>query len=163
MYAPKMVLYSRQWVDVETAEDCVQDVFVQLMLQRRWPERLDAWLFRSVRNEVVNVVRRNARQRRRAASVERRPNWFKLDEKELVDVPAVQAAITGLNEDVREVLMLRVWAQLPFDEIASITGISATTAFRRFKEGLRLVEVELKQASKSTQPHVSTDRPRVEK
>jgi len=153
-----MVMYSRQWVDVETAEDCVQDVFVRLMVQRQWPERLEAWLYRSVRNKVFNVVQRNARQQRRAASDERWSEWFTQDEKELVDVSAVQNAIIGLNEDVREVLMLRVWADLSFDEIAGVVGGSASAAFRRFREGLRLVEIELRQASQNTR---SMDRPAV--
>lgn len=162
-YAPKLVLYGRQWVDVETAEDCVQDVFVRLMLQRRWPDRLEGWLFKLVRNEVVNTVRRNSRQRRRAASVERQANWFQPDEKDLVDVSAVQTALDGLSDLVREVVMLRVWANLSFEDISSITGMSSTTAFRRYREGLSQIEIAMKRASSGATPRVAIDPERIEK
>lgn len=163
MYAPKLVLYGRQWVNIQSAEDCVQDVFVRLMLQRRWPDRLEGWLFKLVRHEVVNMVRRNSRQQRRAASDERQANWFQPDEKELVDVRAVQAAIVGLNEQVREVLMLRIWAELEYEDISRITGMSETTAFRRYREGLRQIEIEMQLAKGGMQPRVSMDRRRIEK
>ena len=162
-YAPRLVLYGRQWVEVETAEDCVQDVFVRLMLQRRWPHRLEGWLFKLVRNEVVNMVRHNSRQQRRAASVERQADWFQPDEKELVDVRAVQAAIAGLDEQVREVLMLRIWADLPYEDIAVVTGVSETTAFRRYREGLQQIEIEMKLAASGVQTRVSMDRKRIGK
>ena len=162
-YAPRLVLYGRQWVDIETAEDCVHDVFVRLMLQRRWPDRLEGWLFKSVRNGVVNMVRRNARQRRRAASVESQANWFQPDTKGLVDVHAVQAAIAGLSEQVREVLMLRIWAELSYEDIASITGMSETTAFRRYRTGLRQIEIEMRLATGGIQTPISMDRRRIGK
>lgn len=161
MYAPKLVLYGRQWVNLQSAEDCVQDVFVRLMLQRRWPDRLEGWLFRLVRNEVVNTVRRSSRQQRRAASDERQANWFQPDEKDLVDVKAVQAAIAGLNEHVREVLMLRIWAELEYEDIARIAGISETTVFRRYREGLRQVEIELRLATRGLGTRTSVDRRRM--
>lgn len=160
-YAPKLVLYGRQWVNLQSAEDCVQDVFVRLMLQRRWPDRLEGWLFRLVRNEVVNTVRRSSRQQRRAASDERQANWFQPDEKDLVDVKAVQAAIAGLNEHVREVLMLRIWAELEYEDIARIAGISETTVFRRYREGLRQVEIELRLATRGLGTRTSVDRRRM--
>lgn len=159
--APNLVFYARQWVELETAEDCVQDVFVRLMLQRRWPDRLEGWLFRLVRNEVVNTVRRSSRQQRRAASDERQANWFQPDEKDLVDVKAVQAAIAGLNEHVREVLMLRIWAELEYEDIARIAGISETTVFRRYREGLRQVEIELRLATRGLRTRTSVDRRRI--
>ena len=156
-HAPKLVLYGRQWVDVASAEDCVQDVFVRLMLQRRWPDRLEGWLFKLVRNEVVNTVRRSSRQQRRAASDERQADWFQPDEKDLVDVSAVQVAVAGLSQHVREVLMLRIWAELRYEDIASITGMSETTVFRRYREGLRQIEIEMRLATHGVQKRVLMD------
>ncbi len=140
-HAPNLVFYARQWVELETAEDCVQDVFVRLMLQRRWPRRLKPWLYKCVRNQAVGALRFRARRRRRVASTSvYSAKWFHWDENALIDADAVQAAMSRLSEQTREVLVLRIWAELTFEEIAGVTGLSEATAFRRFRGGLGLIK-----------------------
>jgi RNA polymerase sigma-70 factor (ECF subfamily) len=38
--------------------------------------------------------------------------------------------------DQREVIILRVWGQLTFEEVASIVGVSPNTAASRYRYGL---------------------------
>ena len=68
-HAPNLVFYARQWVELATAEDCVQDVFVRLMLQRQWPRRLKPWLYKSVRNQALGALRSASRRKRVPRSV----------------------------------------------------------------------------------------------
>ena len=112
-HAPNLVFYARQWVELATAEDCVQDVFVRLMLQRQWPRRLKPWLYKSVRNQALGALRSASRRKRRIASARvYGSKWFHWDEDTLIDADAVQGAMSCLNEQAREVLVLRIWADL---------------------------------------------------
>ena len=53
--------------------------------------------------------------------------------------------------------MLRIWAELRYEDIASITGMSETTVFRRYREGLRQIEIEMRLATHGVQKRVSMD------
>ena len=162
-YAPNLVFFARQWVDLDTAEDCVQDVFVQLMLQRRWPDRLKPWLYKSVRNQALCALRSKARRGRRAASASAyRTPWFHWDEDALMDADAVQGAMSRLSEQTREVLVLRIWAELTFEEIAGVIGVSETAAFRRFRLGLGQIK-DAMQAQRDRQIVTTTKRRRIGK
>jgi len=68
-YGRALVLYARQWLTVEPAEDVVQEVFVRLLSQRRAPVNVKSWLFRSVRNAAVSRLR--SEHRRRKAQIRR--------------------------------------------------------------------------------------------
>ncbi|MCH7791429.1 MAG: sigma-70 family RNA polymerase sigma factor [Planctomycetes bacterium] len=159
--APNLVFYARQWVELETAEDCVQDVFVRLMLQRRWPRRLKPWLYKSVRNQALCALRSTARRRRRVASASvHSAKWFHWDEKALIDADAVQGAMSRLSEQTREVLVLRIWAELTFEEISGVIGVSETAAFRRFRSGLAQIK-DAMQAQSAHQIVTTTNRRRI--
>lgn len=135
-YGPRLVLYARQWIGIEGAEDAVQEVFVRLMIQRHAPKKLAPWLFRAVRNEVMNQLRKRARRKVAAAGVGG-PSWFENDGEARYESRLVEERMKSLSPETREVVILKVWGGLTFDEIASVTGMPTTTSFRRYREGLR--------------------------
>lgn len=135
-YGPRLVLYARQWIGIEGAEDAVQEVFVRLMMQRHAPRKLAPWLFRAVRNEAMNQLRKRAR-RKVAAAGAGSTAWFESDEEARYEARLVEEKMKVLSPDVREVVILKVWGGLTFDEIASVTGLAPTTSFRRYREGIR--------------------------
>ena len=79
-----------------------------------------------------------------------------------MDADAVQGAMSRLSEQTREVLVLRIWAELTFEEIAGVIGVSETAAFRRFRLGLGQIK-DAMQAQRDRQIVTTTKRRRIGK
>lgn len=131
----RLVLFARQ--RCAAPEDVVQEAFLKLFRQDRWPDDAVAWLYRVVRNLSLNSNRRQARLARREASVAgERPNWFHAGPASLLDGIEATTALNRLNADLREVIVLRIWCDRSFSAIGELTETSAATALRRFRDGL---------------------------
>ena len=92
----------------------------------------------AVRSLALDFIRRDARHARREAAV--------LAEAEPITEPhfqveddtqsALAAAMDSLPRDQREVLVLKIWNDLTFNEIAGALGISQNTAASRYRYAL---------------------------
>ena len=143
-HAAALVLYARQWLSSGEAEDVVHDVFVRLIALERAPDDPRAWLFRAVRNEAISKSRSFWRRKRRESSVSsERRDWFEHRVEDLIDANAAEAALAKLSTEHREVVVLRIWAELSFQEIADLTGISVSTVFERYKAALAQMKSQL--------------------
>src|SRR4051794_18703198 len=143
-HAAALVLYARQWLDASAAEDVVHDVFVRLIAQPRVPDDPPAWLFRSVRNAAISASRSRGRRKRRESNVSRdRREWFETRVDDLIDAKTVEAILETLPADQREIVVLRIWAQLGFQQIAGTLGVSVSTAFEKYKLALAAVRTKL--------------------
>lgn len=136
-HAATLILFARQWLVRSAAEDVVQDVFVNLMLQRRAPDNVKAWLYKAVRNAAIShargAARRGNREERHAVQ---RPEWFEPRTEDLIDAAAAQQAMESLAPGQREVIVMRIWAQMSLAEIAEVTGLPVSTLFSRYRAGL---------------------------
>lgn len=140
-HAPKLLLFVRQWLSFDAANDVVQDVFVQLIRQRKEPDNIRAWLFRVARNAVISRMRsRSRRQKRETIVAERKPQWFEQKADDLVDAQMVTEHLQSISSQQREVIVMRIWGGLTFDEIASVTESSKATVFRRHRDGLQAIK-----------------------
>ena len=143
-YAATLVLFARQWLVRSAAEDVVQDVFVNLLLQRRAPDNLKAWLFKAVRNAAISharsATRRGNREKRHAVH---RPDWFEPRPEDLIDAATAQQALESLAPEQREVIVLRIWGQMTFEEAAAALEISPNTAASRYRYGLAKLKEQL--------------------
>ncbi len=145
-----LVLYARQVGDSHEAEDVVQEVFLRLMAQRSAPRDVKAWLFRAVRNEAISRGRlrrrRRLREQRQAAG---RVEMFEPREDDLIDARAAQAALERLDTDQRELVVLRIWADMTLEQIARTTGLSVPTVFRRYRAALAAIRKEMQPCTKT--------------
>lgn len=141
-HAAALELFASQWTD--TPEDCVQEAFIQLVRQKRIPERIAPWLFRVVRNGAISQ-RRAAQRRRRheSAAANERPSWFQTSENTLVDDDALTEALRSLGDTHREVIVARIWGGLSYEQVAEVIGISRSSAHRRYETGLGLLRERL--------------------
>jgi RNA polymerase sigma factor (sigma-70 family) len=150
-HAAAMELYARQWC--RAPEDVVQQAFVQLARQRTAPEQVVTWLYRVVRNGAISAGRAEERRRRHErAAAEHTRSWFVPSEAPGLDSAAAAAALECLAADEREVIVAHLWGGLTFQEIAAVTGLSPSTAHRRYESGLRMLRDKL---TRSEQNHVS--------
>src|SRR2546423_1274008 len=96
-YAGRLVLYARQWLEAQWAEDVVQDVFIRLMAQLREPDNVKSWLFAAVRNAAISAFRSESSRRNRERKVASQgPDWFESHPAGLLDAAAAPTAPTQL-------------------------------------------------------------------
>jgi RNA polymerase sigma-70 factor (ECF subfamily) len=102
------------------------------------PDNIVGWLYRVVRNAAVSASRKNCRRaRHEAASAAERQPWFNPATDDAIDAAAAAAALESLPIDEREVVVLRLWNGLTFEEIAGLIATSTSTAHRRYENGLK--------------------------
>ena len=146
-----LVLYARQWLEAESAEDVVQDVFVRLISLRKPPKNPRTWLFRCVRNAATSRLRRRRRRRRHheriAASA---PVMFHTDPGVPIDADAAQRALAALPRDLQEVVVLRIWGQMKLREIAEITGRPISTLMSQYQSAIEKIRQQMVQPCKNT-------------
>ena len=122
------------------ARDVLQDVFTTLARQgERWSavESPRAWLLCLTRRAVSARVRRAVVAERAAEKLSADP-WFELPAD--ADAPQFARALTdamrSLPAEQREVVHLKLWEALSFQQIADLLGISPNTAASRHRYGL---------------------------
>ena len=128
-------LFAAQWT--WAPEDCVQEAFLQLARQRQMPENTVAWLYRVVRNRALSWRRSLERRRRRESAVAaERALWFSSPRWSSMELEEVTSALRQIDEQLREVVIARIWGGLAFEQIAAVVGTSTSTAHRRYEAGL---------------------------
>jgi len=136
--APGLLLFARQWVQsAADAEDIVQEAFVKFW-RRNHKIANRPLLYAAVRSIALDVIRRDRRRARREASVfaEAEPAIDPQFELEDDTQSALAAAVDSLPHDQREVLVLKIWNELTFSEIARALDISQNTAASRYRYAL---------------------------
>jgi RNA polymerase sigma-70 factor (ECF subfamily) len=144
--AAALVLYARQWLDAASADDVVQEAAIALLGLRHPPVNATAWMYRAVRNAAIDVARTAERRRRREQAVGRvRGAWFVPDCDALIDARAAEESLRRLGPEYREVVVLRIWGDLGFAEIAEIMQLAVSTVHDRYKSALAQMRSALEQ------------------
>lgn len=134
-HAAALELYAARWT--AAPEDCVQEAFVELAGQAVEPKHVAAWLFRVVRNRALNVARTDRRRRERERIVARlRPVEDARTWDAALDVASLTSALDHLPRESHEIIVLRIWSELSFEEIATVLDCSISTAHRRYRRAL---------------------------
>ena len=129
--------------DRESAEDVIHQVFQRLLKKGALPQNLLPYVFRSVRNAALDDLRRT---RVRASSL--------FDETEMGDSfpsPAggallaseLEEALNAVSCDEREVIVLRIYNALTFQEIADLRDLPLSTVTSWYRRGLETVKAKL--------------------
>jgi RNA polymerase sigma-70 factor, ECF subfamily len=136
--APGLLLFARQWVQsAADAEDVVQEAFVKFW-RRNHKVQNRALLYAAVRSIALDFIRRDSRRARREASALGDTNEFIEPQFEFEDDTQriLAEAIDSLPCEQREVLVMKIWNELTFVEIAGALGISQNTAASRYRYAL---------------------------
>jgi RNA polymerase sigma-70 factor (ECF subfamily) len=148
--APSLVLYARQLtLSPADADDVVQMAFVRWW--RRFPEGDKdhiPLLYAAVRTIALDLRRSdNRRLKREAMSEIALPGedapFFDAPPERLETAEIVTQALAALSEDQREVVTLKLWGGLTFQEIATALGISINTVAGRYRYALSHLEKQL--------------------
>jgi RNA polymerase sigma-70 factor (ECF subfamily) len=140
----RLVLYARQWLPRESAEDVAQEAFIQLMNQRESPENPRAWLYTTVRNGAISGLRGKIRRRRREEEVaRRREELFAENAASPLAAEEAAGALGALPEEQREVLTLRIWGGLTFGEISAVTRSPVSSVHFKYQAALTAMKSRL--------------------
>lgn len=146
-----MLLCARQWTrSLADAEDVVQDAFVRFWRhQRHLLGDPQALLVTSVRRSALDLARResrrHAREERADGGLETRDAWLaplpgEGDERR----QEIESALRQLPAEQREVLVLKLWQDLTFEQIGAALDLSPHTAASRYRYALAALRKELK-------------------
>ena len=145
---PALVLFARRWTNSRAdAEDVVQEAFVRFWRRQHSLENRGL-LYATVRSAALDRLRSEQRRARREAAVSLdgadhcEPAFASEDEGQQL----LAAAIERLPNEQREVVILKIWNELTFAEIAGILEISQNTAASRYRYALGALK-------KILQPH----------
>ena len=108
----------RMTVDYETAKDLAQDTFIQAykgILKTNANLSFKAWLYRIAHNTCYSKLRKDAGKTFVEVAPEMRAAANPVESR-----LAVEKALQHLPEDQREAVVLKVFHNLKFDEIAAI-------------------------------------------
>ena len=136
----ELLLYARNILKGPAAEDIVHDVFIKLMAQSTQPDNVRAWLFTAVRNACITRLRKLKRRRKLREKLFTEKPWFVPNENENFDSAEIQNALEQLDDQQREIIILRIWGQMTLKEIAKLIGCSTTTIYVRFEQGIRIMQ-----------------------
>jgi RNA polymerase sigma factor (sigma-70 family) len=143
----RLTLYARQWLNGAAAQDVVQEALVALLSCRQAPDDPVAWMYTVIRHRAIDAARSESRRRRREDQVAReRSVWFETDASAALDAESAQKALEQLPCELREIVVLRLWGELGFVQIAAIAGVSVGTAHQRFSESLRQLRVMMEKS-----------------
>lgn len=122
------------------AEDIVQQAFLALLKASVPPSSVPAWLFGTVRKLALMQVRANGRRERREKGAARHEVCLPRDPARSLDLEMVMAE---LDADDRDMVLARVHGGLSCEEIGTMMGVSATTAWRRLDAAMAAIRLRL--------------------
>jgi RNA polymerase sigma-70 factor (ECF subfamily) len=118
--------------DVSAAEDAVQEAFVHVAaaLRRQPPPDVSyPYLATVVRHECFTALRKDRRRREEPERLIERGSPDATEEERMI----LNGALAALPSEQREVMYLKVFEGLTFQEIADRCGISINTAGSRYR------------------------------
>ena len=149
LYGPRLLLCAKQWTrSLADAEDVVQEAFVRYWRhQRSLPGEPMALLVTSVRRAAFDLARRNgrrvAREERTVQDLDVCGSAFQPfvegDERRA----AIEGALQRIPSEQREVLVLKIWGELTFEQIGRELDLSPNTAASRYRYALSALRHEL--------------------
>jgi RNA polymerase sigma-70 factor (ECF subfamily) len=149
-HIPALLLFARQQTRCEAdAQDVLQEAAVEC-----WQRGADgrapasAMVFATIRRRAIDLARSNQRRANRetAATGEFSEAWFDSGIEERERSRLLQEAMKSLAPIHRDVITLKVWGGLTFEEIAATLDIPANTAASRYRYGLEELRKLTKEA-----------------
>jgi RNA polymerase sigma-70 factor (ECF subfamily) len=139
--AANLLLYGRALgLSHSEAEDVLQETFVTLMQKAEAPAQPEHYCVRSYRNRALNY--RRSLWRRLTRELESK-NWFERVEESPLEVAAMRC-LEKLPQEQREVIVLKIWHEYTFEEIAGLLSAPANTVAGRFRYGVQKMRAAMK-------------------
>ncbi len=149
---PRLLLFARGWTQTrEDAEDLVQEAILRMWHHQDDKGRLPPDLplvFSTIRFCGLNHHRSEKRRRKREESViylnDFEDVWLDPLLEDDEDASLMRDAVQRLSQKLREVVVMKFWGGLTFQQIAEALAISPNTAASRYRYALEQLSQELR-------------------
>lgn len=101
----------------------------------------DALVFATIRRRAIDLARRMDRREKRELEV----GWFDPGSADTPLDAELEQAVKALPPIYREVVVLKVWSGLTFQQVAETLGVPLNTAASRYRYALDHLRVALKE------------------
>ena len=148
---PRLLLFARGWsVSREGAEDLVQETMVRMWHYQaeRGGEPPDlALAFSTLRFAGMNQKRTDTRRKKREESIiylnDFEDVWLDPTLEDDEEAVMLREAVQRLAPKLRDVIVMKIWGGLTFQEIAQTLAIPANTCASRYRYALDQLSQEL--------------------
>lgn len=149
-YYPMLCAYGSRFVELEDAEECVQDALLWL-----WENREVLVIQSSLSNYLFAIVHHRAISRIRQLEAKSRAEIYFYEEMQdlITDVDfyclhelsrRIRQALDNLPPAYREAFVMHRFKNMTYKEIASLLNVSPKTVDYRIQQALKLLRIELK-------------------
>ncbi len=141
MMNPVIALTYKMTRDKDSAMDLAQDTFVaawQNLDSFKGDSKFESWIYRIATNKTLNFIKRESRSvgdEALAAVASNDDPRRDLHQKELQQ--RVLKFMTQLPPQQRKIFELRFYKQLPFDEVAGVSGRAVGTVKTLYREAVK--------------------------
>lgn len=140
-HAPQILLYGRALgLSHGEAEDVLQDSFMTLMQRAEAPDEPLHYCLRTFRNKALNYRRSLWRRLTRELEAHR---WFECSDDESPEERTAMKCLQELPAEQREVIVLKIWHEYTFEEIAGLLELSPNTVAGRYRYGVKKIRASL--------------------
>jgi RNA polymerase sigma-70 factor (ECF subfamily) len=149
---PRLLLFARSWAKSrEDAEDLVQEAILRLWHHQAKSDGSPPDLplaFSTIRFCGLNLHRSDTRRRKREGNViflnDFQDVWLDPVMEDDEDSERLRQAVERLSPKLREVIVMKVWSDLTFQQISETLAISPNTAASRYRYALEQLERDLR-------------------
>ncbi len=149
-FYPELCAYACQWVELEDAENVVQDIMLWLWQNHRElhiETSLRTYLFTATKNRCLTLINRGQMRQRIMSSLHKAmeeqfesPDFYILGDL----VNKLEEALDELPESYREVFVQHRFNNKSYKDLATEMGVSQKAIEYRISQAIRLLRVSLK-------------------
>lgn len=133
----RYLLFARSQVRCEAdAHDLLQETLVEVWRRGRGQPVDDALVYQTIRRRAIDLVRRNDRRERRETASAPVHWWAESGEDAGGRDSEVENAMKALPANLRDVVMLKVWGELTFRQIAEALSLPQGTVATRYRSAI---------------------------
>ncbi|MFU8892650.1 MAG: RNA polymerase sigma factor [Luteolibacter sp.] len=149
---PRLLLFARGWAKTrQDAEDLVQEAILRLWHHQAKSDGSPPDLplaFSTIRFCGLNLHRSDTRRRKREGNIvflhDFQDVWLDPVMEDDEDSERLRQAVERLSPKLREVVVMKVWSDLTFQQISEALAISPNTAASRYRYALEQLERDLR-------------------
>ena len=142
-YGPQLLLFARtQTRCEEDAEDLLQEAITESAKKNEGKTPDLPLVYATIRRRAIDLARKNDRRTAREEMVTDQSDtyWFDntIEQNEMAQV--IDQSIKKIPEKFREILILKIWGEMTFAQIAETLNIPLNTAASRYRYGLEILK-----------------------